>query len=213
MRILALLLSVCLVAPDPARGHPHVFIDGGADFIFSDGRLTALRITWTYDAFATLYYLQEMGVDPDGDMVLSEAERTLLVEDHTSWIGGFEGDSYLSVDGTPAPLSGPYEGRARLEEGRLSIVFLRALETPVPAEGLRATAKLYDPTFFIAYSVTLPPLAEGIGHACRTRVDPFDPESDLVRLQSTLSQLSREETPEDPNVGALFADEILIACE
>ncbi|MEM9197430.1 MAG: DUF1007 family protein [Pseudomonadota bacterium] len=207
-------LSAALVAyPLAGAAHPHVFIDGGADFLFQDNALTAVRITWAYDEFTTLYYLQEMQVDPEGDLILTEAERALLLVDHVSWDDGFEGDSYLEIDGKDVRLSDPKRGSVEIRDGRLRITFERELANSVAAAGLRATARLYDPTYFVAYSVTQPSLAEGVGHACRATLVPFDPGRDLVRLQATLAQLSREETPEDTRVGALFADEIHLTCE
>lgn len=41
----------------------------------------------------------------------------------------------------------------------------------------------------------------------------FEPSAQLFALQATLMQLAREETPEQGNVGALFADEIVLRCE
>lgn len=215
MRVLgsASLCAALVAQPLAGAAHPHVFIDGGADFVFQDNALTALRVTWAYDEFTTLYYLQEMQVDPEGDLLLTEAERALLLADHTSWDDGFEGDSYLEIDGEDVPLSGPKRGSVRIEDGRLLIAFERELARSIDVTGLRATARLYDPSYFVAYSIAQPPRTEGASHACRATLVPFDPSRDLVRLQATLAQLSREETPEDTRVGALFADEVHLTCD
>ncbi|MEM9047584.1 MAG: DUF1007 family protein [Pseudomonadota bacterium] len=209
----SLLAAAFCMAPLCVDAHPHVFIDGGADFLFEDNALTSLRISWAYDPFATLYYVQEMGVDPDGDLVLTEAERGLLLADHLSWDPGFAGDSYLEVAGSPVPLSGPQRGEARIEAGRLRIVFERDLVRPIPASGLQAVFKIYDPTYFVAYSVRQAPSIEGISHACRATLLAFDPKRDLLRLQATLAQLAQEEIPADTGVGALFADELHLICD
>ena len=41
---------------------------------------------------------------------------------------------------------------------------------------------------------------------------PFNPDIELAALQTTLFELSREETPDIENVGALFADRIVMTC-
>ncbi|MEM8823617.1 MAG: DUF1007 family protein, partial [Pseudomonadota bacterium] len=49
------LSAITLGLGAPAGAHPHVFVDAQSGFVFDDeGRLEALRITWTYDALTTL---------------------------------------------------------------------------------------------------------------------------------------------------------------
>ena len=70
------------LAAGQAGAHPHVFLDGGAHFIFDDqGRLAAIRVIWQYDAFASLFILESLEVDKDGDGVLTDDETAKVVTD------------------------------------------------------------------------------------------------------------------------------------
>ena len=89
---LALFLSPIHVA-----AHPHVFIDAGVSFIFNDtGELFAVKIEWAYDDLFTLFTLEDLGLDTDGDGIITVDEQKKLVGFDTQWIDGFEGDTYLT---------------------------------------------------------------------------------------------------------------------
>ncbi|MGR3461685.1 MAG: DUF1007 family protein [Roseovarius sp.] len=68
-----------VVVATTAGGHPHVFADVALRFE-SDarGRLTGVEVTWRYDDFFSLLILSDMGLDPDGDGQLSDAELARL---------------------------------------------------------------------------------------------------------------------------------------
>ena len=62
--------------PLPAQSHPHVFVDGGVDFVFDEKNLlSALLITWLYEEFETLYILSSYGMSVDSDCELAEVDR------------------------------------------------------------------------------------------------------------------------------------------
>lgn len=202
-------LALCALLAGPAAAHPHVFIDGGVDFVLDDqARVTALRVTWIYDAFTSLYVLQSLNFDQDADGALSETERAFLIEDQTAWDPGFQGDSYLYRDAAKLALGAPQDGDVTLVDGRLRVTFTRPLTAPEPGDGL--VAKLYDPTYYYAYSVTEPP--QVLGSGCQATLVPFVANSMLGALQSTLSELTADETPEQADVGALFADQVRLSC-
>ena len=93
----------------------------------------------------------------------------------------------------------------------MAISFRRALEAPL-TPGAETVVKLYDPTYFTAYFVTLPPTLEGAPEGCAARVVPFEPDTSLAALQQSLMSLGIDETPEDPDIGALFADKVFVSC-
>lgn len=126
--IVALLVAGNL-APAPARAHPHVFIDGGVDFLFDgSGRLVRLRVTWIYDPLTSLFILEDL--DIDAARPLSPGDRARVAAYHTAWEAGYDGDSYLRDRDGPVDLSGPREPDAELRDGRVTITFLRDLDAP-----------------------------------------------------------------------------------
>lgn len=209
MRGVALLLLAFLAAA-PARAHPHVFVDGGVDFVFdAQGRLARIRVTWLYDAFSSLYVIESLGFDADGDGALTAKERDFLTKDQTEWPEDFEGDSYLYVGEARVALGRPVDGAADYRDGRIWVQVDRRVAEPFRPD--RAVAKLYDPYYFFAYTVTEDPEVSGAPD-CKARVDVFEPDSDLIALQQRLAAIPRDGEQSDASVGALFADEIILTC-
>lgn len=210
-RLAALAIAASLA--QPAGAHPHVFVDGGIDFTFGPGgRLEAIRVTWRYDAFETLYMLTEMGVMPTGDQGFTEDERRAVEAELSVFADDFDGSAHLSIDGAPLALAWPTDVSARMAGDRLEMSFTRTLETPVALGAETLSVAFYERTYFFAFSLTDPPGFSGDGGACRADIAPFEPSSLTAELQATLAKLSREEVPEDENVGAVFADRMTVTC-
>ncbi|MEM8841745.1 MAG: DUF1007 family protein, partial [Pseudomonadota bacterium] len=101
-----------------------------------------------------------------------------------------------------------------LVDGSLVLRFRRHLEKPFGMEGQTAEVAFYEATFFYKFSVTeAPEIYRTAGKACSAEVIPFDRDRELEALQLTLSALGRDETPQDANVGALFADRVVLRCD
>lgn len=207
----AVALAALAGLSGPAVAHPHIFVDATAGFRFDeDGRLAALRITWTYDAFTTLVLFDRLALDPDGDGRLDDADRAAIVAGETEWPSDYEGDVYLDQGGAPVPMGRPENGVAWMEEDRVSVAFDLPLATPLAApDGARL--RLYDPYYYYAYAVV--GLDETAAAPCTFLVDRFEADGAAARMQAKLTALSRDETPAWENVGALFADEVHLTCE
>lgn len=209
-----LCIAAALSLPTaPALSHPHVFVDGGVDFVLRDGNaLEALEVTWLYDEFETLYILSSHGLGLNDEGGLDEADRQELVRLRSDWPDDFDGSAHLSADGVSVDLEWPTELDARLIDGRLQVTFTRYLETPMPLGASQIEVAFYESTYFFAFSATKDPIVLGNTGRCAVDVLPFDPDPQDTALQTMLSSLSREETPAIENVGALFADRILMRC-
>jgi ABC-type uncharacterized transport system substrate-binding protein len=204
-----ILLSALAGAPAPAAAHPHVFVDGGVDFVMRDGRLAALRVTWRFDPLYSVLVMRELGLDPAAPP--DEAGRATLGALQPQWAAEFGGEGALRVDGAEAALGPARAFAGDMEDGRLVIRFERPLAEPVDPRGAAVLAAVYDPTYFVAYFLTDPPRVEGDA-GCEARAMPFEADAALGSLQTTLLDLSMEETPADPEVGRLFADRARLAC-
>lgn len=208
-----LVAAAALSVSKPASAHPHVFIDGGVDFLMDEqGALHGLSITWRYDAFETLYVLTSIGIIPAPDGTLSPEDRETLIRKESNWPEDFHGASHLSIDGSRVQLSGPKALDATLKDGRLVVRFRRDLEAPASMRNQQAEVAFFERTYYYAFSVAASPKIVGTDQECRVDVNPFVAvENDQV-TQAALAKLGREETPEDTNVGALFADRIVLKC-
>lgn len=204
------LASALALSAAPALAHPHVFVDARAGFVLGDGALTGLRITWLYDAFTTLVLYDQLDLDHDRDGKLNAQDLERVAHGETDWAPDYEGDTYLWIGGTKEPLGRPQNGVARMVGDRVEVSFDLPLATAQPLEGVAASLKLYDPGYYYAYTVTG---AEGEVPGCSVSLIPFQPDAAEQALQEELSALSQEDIPDDPTIGARFADEITLLCD
>ncbi|MFD2741348.1 DUF1007 family protein [Sulfitobacter aestuarii] len=213
MRKLLTLILSSLIATSLAA-HPHIFVDTGLELITSDaGEMTHVRVTWEYDEFYSLLITEDMGLDGDGDGLLTEAELDRLSGFDMNWIEGFNGDLVARLGETEIPLSDPQEVTASFAEGRITTTHLRAFEEPIPA-GETLVMKAYDPTYYTAYELSRPVRVEGSG-TCDVRRKAPKLDNELRELQQQLATLDAEMDPEDvglPDIGAQMAGSVHVTC-
>lgn len=214
MRALALGMALALMA-GPAAAHPHIFIDTGLEVIFDDqGRATHLRVTWVYDDFFSLLVIEDRGLDPDGDGLLTPEETAALQGFDMNWDPGFAGDTYALAGAEAVALGPPEAWTAAYVEGRVVSTHLRALALPVRPAPDPLIVQVYDPGFYSAYTIAAQPVLTGAPPGCAVQV--FEPDRDAADaiLQAALDELagSVDVEMEFPAVGAAYAEEARITC-
>lgn len=196
-----------------ASPHPHVFVDGRVDFVFSKGAtLQGIEVTWLYDPFETLYILSSLEIDPGQDWVLTDADRAKVIAHESNWTETFNGAARLAYAGQPIALAPPTDFAASLVGNQLEVRFERALSAPFPAAAEDIEVSFYEATYFFAFTISEPPRLLGAADGCAATLSPFDPDAQMTEIQTMLQALGREETPQDLNVGALFTDRIYLSC-
>ena len=207
LRPLSLILALAVAGP--AAAHPHIFVDAGLRLaVDGQGRATGVEVTWAYDELYSLFTFGDLGLDSDYDGELTAQELTALDGFDLHWVPGYAGDLYLETAAGPVPLGAP-EGRGvSVQAGRIRSVHFRPLPQPVPAAGL--LLRVYDPTFYTAYSLALGVTA---GAGCRAVITPPDLDAADARLRALLAAIPADQTEtEFPEVGATFADTVAIRC-
>jgi ABC-type uncharacterized transport system substrate-binding protein len=192
-----------------AAAHPHVFIDAEARFVIdAERRLTSVRMTHVYDALVSLFVLQELGIDPFA--ALDDASARRLAEEQRIVLDASGGYAALTVDGRDVALRPARGVAARLDEdGRLRVDF--TLEPDAPPSLARSDALLavYDPVYFISFALEN---AEVDAADCVAATLEWRPSGSLLALRDALSAIPVDETPDDPEVGRLFAAEARVSC-
>ena len=210
-----ILALIAALAPLPLAAHPHVFIGTGFEIILdANGALTHVRTTWAYDELYTLMISEDLKVDQDYDGKLTPEEEARLAGFDMQWVEGFNGDLEATLDGAPLVLSGPLEPTARIEGGRVITTHLRAVEGTPGLAGRALSLKPYDPTFYTAYSVTLPVTLTG-GDACLIEAVEPDIDAALEEMRQQLLRLDKNADLEEngfPEVGAEFATDVRVSC-
>lgn len=211
LKLTPLLLAL---AAGPAAAHPHVWIDTGIEVILNDrNEATGVRISWTYDDLYSLYVVGDMGLDPDWDGKLTPEEEAMLAGFDMKWVPGFAGDTYALIGGAPLDLSRPADWTASYAGGRITSTHLRTFAAPVPVVDVPLILQVYDPGYYVAYSIPSGPVVTG-GKGCSART--FVP--DLGEAEQALMEALSEYTPdvdleaEFPAVGANFAEEVRVIC-
>ncbi|MCU0903715.1 MAG: DUF1007 family protein [Tabrizicola sp.] len=198
----------------PALAHPHVFIDTTVEVILNDrNEAVALRIGWTYDELYSLLFFGDLGLDPDGDGLLTPDEEARLNGFDMKWIEGFEGNTYVLAGEEPVAISGPRDWTASYGEGKLSSTHVRDLLTPVKVADVPLVIQAYDPGYYYAHLIDPPAVVTG-GTGCTAQV--FEPDLDAAdaALQAALQEFApdMDVEAEFPAVGAKFADEVRVTC-
>ncbi len=214
MAVAALLAA----APALAAAHPHVFIDTGIEVIFDeDGHAVAVQVVWVHDEFYTMLSLDDFGMDPEFTGTVTEAERDELAAIYSNWDEGFNGDLRTLLDGRELALGGPTRVVADVQDARLVIAHRRIFDTPVEVGGRELVLRVYDPTFFISYTIASDPVLQGRDD-CTAEVWGPDWEAADARLQDALDELLADGADwsqieaDFPAVGADFAEEVRIRC-
>ena len=208
---------ICLCAAlsaGPCGAHPHVFVDGGVTFLTDGaGHLAAVEVYWAYDDLYSLLFLAEHGLDLSGQGPDPEALAALAGQDAPWGQEGFAGDLALVAGGEAVVLSGPLRPGLLWQDGRLVSHHLRVLTGRVAPEAGPVQLRMYDPDYYIAYSLSLPVTApEGSG--CLSARQP----ADLNAAYSALDDLmygpggAGIEGDDFPPVGDLFAETVELRC-
>lgn len=213
--VLATVVAPATVSPQAAEAHPHMFFDAQAQFVVDDdGRLTKVRVAFVVDEFNSLYTLAELGLDLDGDGALTASERASLGQAMMTGLSGYGYFVDLSLDDRKAMFGAPRDVAATLQDGRVAARFDLPLSAPRPLAGAAVSLALYDPTYFTAVDTAAPAaIVGGEPEGCAIDHQTFESTSQLAHVQTLLAKLSREETPEEQNVGVLFADKTRLTCD
>ncbi len=205
------VLSVLALA-GPAGGHPHIFVDAGLTFSRdATGRITEVAVTWRYDELYSLLLAEDYGLDPDYDLVLTEAEIADTLGFDLNWSGGFAGGLVLRQGGLDLGLGAPEPVSLRLlDTGQIETTHRRAVTGAVAGP---ITAQVYDPEFYVAFEMILPVTVAGAAD-CVIDLIRADLDAAYAGLETALAEIGGAVAAEDnfPAVGALFADRVDIAC-
>jgi ABC-type uncharacterized transport system substrate-binding protein len=202
------LVSVLALAAAPLGAHPHIFVDTAMRFEVNDkAEITGVTMTWIYDDFFSLLIFEDMGLDPDGDAILTDAELDQLFGfDLVEWPEGFEGDLYVYSNGEKIEMPRPRPIGIAVEDGLIIATQFREIPA-VPVDGL--LVQQYDPTYYVAYDVS-----QGVtftNPACTATVTDPDIEAAQAVIEEEVSG-NMEDIFNEMRVGIHFSDKIEMTC-
>ncbi|WP_210496725.1 DUF1007 family protein [Microvirga antarctica] len=194
----------------PAFAHPHVWVIARAEMVYeTDGKIAGIRHAWTFDKSYSAYVTQ--GLDKNGDGKLSPEELQDLAKENTESLAEFGYFTVLKANGKKLEFGSPRDPRMIYETDEVVLSFFLPLSAPSAA---RTTAlEIYDPTFFVSFSladgedaVTLASAPKG----CATSI--ARPKPLEATQQKNMSEAFFETLTAASNFGTQFANKAIIAC-
>ena len=181
--------------------------------IFDGNDPVGVKLDWAYDDFFSLVLTSDLGIDLDGDLQLNPAELAILTDAISTWPEDFGGDLDVQQNGVPIGLGPRQRHEVTYENGLVTESHIRPI-APVPDQAAPFTIRVYDPFYYVAYSLAGPVTIAG-REGCEATVIPADLDRAYTLVEELLyatpaSEFDAEEA--FPEVGVEFADTIVIEC-
>jgi len=147
-RLFALMIgATALMAANAASAHPHVWIDAKATLVFEQGKITAIRMHWTFDPLFTMLVMGHH--DKDKDKKINKAEAADIEVNAFSNLKNFSYFTHLRLDGTPAKVSRVTGFKPSFTGEKLVYEFTVLLDKPIDPLKTRFGVGVYDETYYI----------------------------------------------------------------
>ena len=201
-----LCVAACSV---PACAHPHVWITMHTELIYgSDGRITAVRHTWSFDDMFSAFMTQGLQSRQKG--VFTREELAPLAKSNLESFREFDYFTYATADGKKVPFEGPLsEYWLDYADTILTIHFTLPLAIPMKASELKI--EVYDPTIFINFEFAKESPVKFVGTPeCNLDIERPREMTSMERM--ALSQIAADVTNTTMAWGAQFANKIVIHC-
>ena len=200
---------VAALAAAPALAHPHVFVTGKSEVIFTDGKVSAVRHLWTFDDLYSSYAVQ--GLAKNGKLATRDDFAPLAKEN----AGSLAENGYFTVvkiNGKQVDFGDVTD--YWMEEGPDHLVsFHVTLPLKVPSTtGKAMTLQVFDPEYFINFEFDekTPPKMVGAPDGCSiglNRPDPLKVEDTKKLSESVITGLSPGQ-----GYGLKLASRAIVAC-
>lgn len=194
-----------------AEAHPHIFIDVEVTVIYEGATPVGVQLDWTYDEYFSLLLTTDLGIDLDGDMVLTDAEAETLNASVAEWPADYTGDLEVSQNDQIVQLGERHSHSVTLEDGLVHETHIRPLPDVSDAP---LTIRAYDPFYYVDYQLAGPVRVIGSDN-CTVEVTPPNLNDAYSLVDELLYGRPASDVGPDeafPEVGREFADTIVVQC-
>ena len=220
-------LAIALMTSVPgAEAHPHVFVDTAVIVYHEQEKIVGLEPIWIFDDLYSETLIADLDLDRDGQLsdqelydFAGEALSNLKEWNYFLEIEGLENQGRIDINATRI--------HASIQSGRLVLRFLVEPESGETSLGEAVQLKMFDPSYFIAMDFVqsdqtvsyLPASAIEGGQAravsgadadCRTERKAATGVDEQTR--SLLEAIPIDGTPDNPRIGAAFAETMIVDC-
>ena len=194
----------------PALAHPHVFVAVTSVIVFGpDGRVTAIRHSWTFDDMYSAFAIQGLG-GPGGKP--SAAELNELAKVNVEQLEETAYFTSLRAGGRRAEFGPATDYRITIDDKRiLTLHFTAPLKEPASA-GRALTMQVFDPTYYVAFDLEkkTPVTMASAPAGCSLNV--IEPPPLAPEYQSRLNDLMGTNISPGADFGIKLAARVVVAC-
>jgi ABC-type uncharacterized transport system substrate-binding protein len=194
----------------PALAHPHVWVTARAELVYDpDGKVTGIRQAWTFDKAYSAYITQ--GLDKNGDGRLASEELQDLARENAASLVEFDYFTVLKANGKKQDFGSPREYAMAHADEAVTLSYVLPLSTPASARTM--ALEIYDPTFFVAFTLAQGDDAvrlAGAPQGCATNIS----RAKVVEAaqQQNLTESFFETLTASSSFGAQYANRAIVAC-
>ena len=208
IHIAAIILS--LAGATVAGAHPHIWVLSKSEIVYaSDGTVKAVRQAWTFDDMFSAFATQ--GLDTNKDGKLSREELAELAKVNVTSLKEFDYFSEGKSGGKKFVFDEPVDYWLDADDKQiLTLHFTLPIKSPAPKGNF--TIDIFDPTYFIAFSLAdeQPVTLTGAPMGCSAEVRRSDP---AATASTNLSESFFNSLDSASNYGAQFANHISVRCK
>ena len=203
------LIAACLFAlgfAAAANAHPHVWVTATSELVYApDGSVTGIRQHWAFDDMFSAFAVQGLAAKEKGKFTRAELAPLAKVNMHDLKDTGYF--TFATVDGKKAPFADPAPDYwLDYKNEILTLNFTLPFKQPV--KGKDITIELYDPTYFIAFTLAKEAPVRLVGAPGPCKLAVTWPREMSYALGKQLSNNPEAAT----NFGSYFSNKITVQC-
>lgn len=196
-----------------AQAHPHIFVSVEVAVVYENDLPAAVELAWIYDDYFSLLLMTDLGLDLDGDTVLTEEEAATLAASVTEWPANFGGDLEVRQNNTLVELAGRTDHVMTYDAGIVRETHTRPIAA-LAQDDAALKIQVYDPFYYVAYELIGAVTIKGRDD-CEALITPANLDAAYTLVEEVLygrpaSDVGADE--EFPEVGVAFADTINVTC-
>ncbi|TCP95345.1 ABC-type uncharacterized transport system substrate-binding protein [Cricetibacter osteomyelitidis] len=199
-----------------ATAHPHAFIEMKAAPLVKNEQLVGFSMQWTLDEVSSSEILYDFMLVEDDQKakqkMFDEMIKNVVNEHYFSY---FYDDKGRKIKYTSTPQN--YGLRAVRQQIQYYFDFM--LTNPQPLTKAKYILSTYDPTYYVSMYYNLPPDHKKTQSAVDFTALPSQCKGEVrmpnvdKKTQDYAASLDQTQRDDDPTLGAIFAQEVIILCD
>jgi ABC-type uncharacterized transport system substrate-binding protein len=202
--------AVVAISGATASAHPHLWVTVRAELVFApDGSVIGVRHAWTFDD-SSAFAIQGIEAKMKGEF--THEELAPLAKVNVASLKEYDYFTYAKAGGKKLEFVDPPPGYYLdfdKTDTVLTLHFMLPLKQPLKAKDL--TVAVYDPEFFIAFSLDEKEPAKLVGAPASCKLTVGKPQEMSAALASQLSRLPAVRNP-TLTISAEYANKLLVKC-